>query len=81
MAIKRRKPDPDGITTAQLAGTVGRHASRHPLDVDAALAELQEIAGGRADLLAEQAGITLGASTPATTGTSGSPRRSRPRFS
>jgi hypothetical protein len=52
MAIARRKPDPDGITTAQLAGTVGRYVSRKPLDV--------EIADGRGDLLAERAGVTLG---------------------
>jgi hypothetical protein len=60
MAVKRAKPDPDGIIAARFAGTAGRHASRHLLDVDAALAELQEIANGRCDLLAEQAGITLG---------------------
>jgi hypothetical protein len=44
MAIARRKPDPDGITTAQLAGTVGRYVSRKPLDV------------GRGELLAERRG-------------------------
>jgi hypothetical protein len=60
MAIGRRKPDSDGVTRAQLAGTVGRYLSRKPLDVDAAVAELREIADGRADLLAERAGITLG---------------------
>ncbi|HEY8112864.1 MAG TPA: hypothetical protein VII16_08345 [Actinomycetes bacterium] len=60
MAIARRKPDPDGIVTAQLAGTVGRYVSRKPLDVEATVAELREIANGRADLLAERAGITLG---------------------
>jgi hypothetical protein len=54
------KPTPDGITTAQLAGTVGRFVSRKPLDVEAAVTELGEIANGRADLLAERAGITLG---------------------
>jgi hypothetical protein len=53
-------PDPDGITTAQLAGTVGRYVSRKPLDVKAAITELREIANGRGDLLAERAGITLG---------------------
>jgi hypothetical protein len=56
----RRAADPDGITTAQLAGTVGRFVSRKPLDVEAAVTELREIANGRADLLAERAGITLG---------------------
>jgi hypothetical protein len=60
MAIARRKPDPDGVTTAQVAGTVGRYVSRKPLDVDAAITELREIANGRGDLLAERAGITLG---------------------
>jgi hypothetical protein len=60
VAIKRRPPDPDGVTTAQLAGTAARYASREPLDVDAAVAELQEIADGRGDLLAERAGVTLG---------------------
>jgi hypothetical protein len=60
VAVKRAKADPDGIVTAQLAGTVGRYVSRKPLDVEAALAELREIANGRGDLLAERAGITLG---------------------
>jgi hypothetical protein len=60
MAIARRRPDPDGITTAQLAGTAGRYVSRKPLDVDAAVTELREIANGRGDLLAERAGLTLG---------------------
>jgi hypothetical protein len=45
MAVKRAKPDPDGVITARLAGTAGRHAGREPLDVDAAVAELREIAG------------------------------------
>jgi hypothetical protein len=60
MAIARRKPDPDGITRAGLAGTASRHASRERLDVDAAVAELREIADGRGDLLAERAGVILG---------------------
>ena len=34
--------------------------SRKPLDVEAAVAELREIADGRGDLLAERAGLTLG---------------------
>ena len=33
---------------------------RGPLDVEAAVAELREIAGGRGDLLAERAGLILG---------------------
>jgi hypothetical protein len=60
MAIARRKPDPDGITTAQLAGTAGRYVSQKPLDVDAAVAELREIASGRGDLLGERAGVIFG---------------------
>jgi hypothetical protein len=60
MAIARRRPDPDGITTDQLAGTTSHYVSRKPLDVEAAVAELREIAGGRGDLLAERAGVTLG---------------------
>jgi hypothetical protein len=60
MAIARRRADSDGITTAQLAGTAGRYVSQKPLDVDAAVAELREIANGRGDLLAERAGVTLG---------------------
>ena len=60
MATRRGKLDnPDGIITAQLAGTAGRYASRKPLDVDAAVAELREIANGRGDLLAERAGVIL----------------------
>jgi hypothetical protein len=51
MAIARRKPDPDGITTAQLASTAGRYVSRKALDVEAAVTELREIADGRGDLL------------------------------
>ena len=59
MTIARRKPDPDGITTAQLVGTASRYASRQPLDVEAAVAELREIATGRGDLLGERAGVIL----------------------
>jgi hypothetical protein len=45
MAARRGKLDnPDGIITAQLAGTAGRYASQRPLDVDAAVAELRDIA-------------------------------------
>jgi hypothetical protein len=60
MAVKRAKADPDGITTAQLAGTAARYVSRKPLDVEAAVSELREIANGRGDLQAERAGVTLG---------------------
>jgi hypothetical protein len=54
MAVKRGKADPDGVITARLAGTAGRYVSRKPLNVNAAVVELREIANGRGDLLAEQ---------------------------
>jgi hypothetical protein len=60
MATARRKPDPDGIIGAEIAGTSARYARQKPLDVDAALAELREVAGDRDDLLAERAGVALG---------------------
>jgi hypothetical protein len=56
--------NPDGIITARLRGTATRWASKRPHDVDAAVAELREIAGGRTDLLAEAAGILIGARPP-----------------
>jgi hypothetical protein len=80
MAIARRRPDPDGITRAGIAGTAGRYASREPLDVDAAVAELREIVGGRGDLLAQRAGLTLGFYARENR-TSGHVRRSRLRCS
>jgi hypothetical protein len=61
MATRRGKLDnSDGIITAQIADTAGRYVSQKPLDVDAALAELREVAGDRGDLLAERAGVILG---------------------
>src|SRR4029453_5873010 len=60
MATPRRKPNPDGIISANIAGTASRYAGREPLDVDAALAALGEVAGARSDLLAERAGVILG---------------------
>jgi hypothetical protein len=60
MAITPRRTDPDGVRRANIAGTASRYASRQPLDVEAAVAELREIADGRGDLLAERAGVTLG---------------------
>src|SRR5215510_3121661 len=60
MAIARRKPDPDGLIRANLAGAASRQVGRELLDVEAALAELREIADGRGDLLAERAGVILG---------------------
>jgi hypothetical protein len=60
MAITPRRVDPDGVRRANIAGTASRYASRQPLDVEAAVAELRELADGRGDLLAERAGVTLG---------------------
>ncbi len=60
-----RSPDRDRILVAQLTGTAGHHAKWRELTGDeeaAAVAELRELANGRADLLAEVAGIFEGAS-------------------
>jgi hypothetical protein len=56
---RRPQTDPDGTKNAQLAGTASRFASHQPLDVEAAVAELREIATRRGDLLAERAGLIL----------------------
>jgi hypothetical protein len=60
MAVKRAKPNPDGIITARLSGASARHARQKQPDVEGALAELREIAAGRSDLLARQAGMSFG---------------------
>jgi hypothetical protein len=65
MAHDRLGPDRDQLLAARLMGVSKRHAPwREPTqeETDAAVAELREIAGGRPDLLAETAGILLGAS-------------------
>jgi hypothetical protein len=57
-------PDSDRIIVAELTGAAQRHARWRPLagsETADAVAELQEIAGDRADLLSEVAGILLGA--------------------
>jgi hypothetical protein len=54
----------DRLIVAELSGAACRHAGWEPPGdavIDAAVAELREIAGGRADLLAEVAGVALGA--------------------
>ena len=61
----RPGPSPDRILVAQLTGTAGRHARWRELtaaEEAAAVAELRELAAGRADLLAEVAGVFQGAS-------------------
>ena len=55
----RRKPDPDRILCARLSGTAIRTA-RAGGPINEAVAELRELAGGRADLLAEEAGLMAG---------------------
>lgn len=65
MAHDRRGPDPDRLLIARLDGIAKRHATwNEPTEpeVAAAVAELREVAGDRPDLLAETAGILLGAS-------------------
>lgn len=59
------QPGPDRILVAQLTGTARHHARWRELaqdQQDAAVTELRELAGGRADLLAQVAGIFEGAS-------------------
>ena len=59
------RPGPDRILVAQLTGTARHHARWRELaqdEQDAAVTELRELADGRADLLAEVAGIFEGAS-------------------
>src|SRR5260370_31128055 len=65
MADHRTGPDRDRILVAQLTGTAGHHAKWRELTGDeeaAAVTELRELADGRADLLAEVAGIFEGTS-------------------
>jgi hypothetical protein len=55
----RPGPDPDRILVAELTGTARHHARWRELaqdEQDAAVTELHELAGGRADLLAQVAG-------------------------
>src|SRR5271157_492774 len=59
-----KHPQADRILIAQLHGEARRHAKWRELteaEEVAAVAELRELAGGRADLLAEVAGILEGA--------------------
>jgi len=53
--------DSDRLLTAQIHGDAKRHARWRDLTDDehaAAVAELRELAGGRADLLAQVAGLS-----------------------
>jgi hypothetical protein len=60
MPTPRRKPDPNRILCARLSGTAIRLA-RAGGPIDEAVAELRALAGGRGDLLAEEAGVMAGA--------------------
>ena len=58
-----RRRDEDRLIAAQVAAITMRHARARALtgaEEAAALAELAEVAAGRSDLLAEQAGLALG---------------------
>jgi hypothetical protein len=56
----RRKPDPDRILGAKLNGR-GLYLARAGGPLADAVAQLRELANGRADLLAEEAGLMLAA--------------------
>ena len=61
----RPGPDPDRLLVAEIFGEARHHARWRPLtgaEETAAVAELRALAGGRADLLAEVAGIFEGTS-------------------
>jgi hypothetical protein len=63
MVRDRPGPEADRLIVARLAGTATRYARWGAMTEAgraAGAAELQEIAGGRGDLLAELAGISLG---------------------
>jgi hypothetical protein len=63
MAKDRPGPARDRLLVARLSSVAQRHARWGALteaETPAAVAELREIAGGRADLLAEVAGVALG---------------------
>jgi hypothetical protein len=65
MARDRPGPDHDRLTVARLSAIAQRHARWRELteaETAAAVAELRETAGDRSDLLAEVAGIMIGAS-------------------
>jgi hypothetical protein len=59
MAARRRAPHPDRLITARLHGAA-LYLANAGRDADDAAADLADLAGGRADLLAEVAGIMRG---------------------
>lgn len=63
MVTVMSRRDEDRLIAAQVAAITMRHARARALtgvEEAAALAELAEVAAGRSDLLAEQAGLALG---------------------
>jgi hypothetical protein len=56
---RRRRPDPNRILAAQLSGLVIRLAEAGG-SVDDSVAELRALADGRGDLLAREAGLSIG---------------------
>jgi hypothetical protein len=51
----------DQLLSARLFAIASRHCARHEIeDLDSAVAELQQAAGGRVDLLSELAGLSIG---------------------
>jgi hypothetical protein len=63
--MSEKRPDADRLLVAQIWGQARHRARWRPLtaaEEAAAVAELRAVAGGRADLLAEVAGILEGAS-------------------
>jgi hypothetical protein len=65
MANDHPGPDRDRLLVARIAGIAKRHAGWGALseaELVVAVAELREVAGDRPDLLAEEAGILIGAS-------------------
>ena len=60
MTAGRRKPNPDRIMVARLSGTAIRLA-RAGGPIDEVVTELRALAGSRGDLLAETAGVMVGA--------------------
>ncbi len=59
----RPPPDPDRLLGAKLRGTAEHHAKWQELTAEehtAAVVELRDLAGGRSDLLAEEAGLLTG---------------------
>ncbi len=55
-----RRSRPEDLACARLDGISHRHATREPIDVDTAVAELLAVEAVTPDKLAESAGLALG---------------------